>query len=324
MAGITGIKNLSIFLRSNYDIKDFRNIGSFYTDVLGVWQKVKYDRCDTVEDIINQSLLYNKYIQIDGKCITNGNLIDIGITKIHHIISDNNTLLTHQQVKDKGGNLDFIKWLGIIKAIPKEWKTIIQNTERVEENIDDNYGMLVKIKEEIITLDEALKAKKIYSHFINQKMDRSKANTTYSNKYKLNKDEWKKIYLLPFELNVYNKSKELQYKILHKYVATNKLLFKIGKVDSARCNFCFLYEQDIEHIMYDCIYVRNFWFKVEDLLKETFHIQVCFNKENILFGYMEDQNQFYKTINILILKGKKYIMECKYNNNNIIFERFQF
>ena len=44
--------------------------------------------------------------------------------------------------------------------------------------------------------------------------------------------------MIPIKVGVSNKAKENQYKIMHDYIPTNKLLFKMKIKDSPRCNFC--------------------------------------------------------------------------------------
>ena len=95
-------------------------------------------------------------------------------------------------------------------------------------------------------------------------LDRSKANRIYSNEFNLQEEDWQNIYLLPHKIPFCNKAKEFQFKVLHRYLGTNQLLFKIGKVESPRCNFCFLYEQNIEHLLVFCNISRNFWLQVSN------------------------------------------------------------
>ena len=46
------------------------------------------------------------------------------------------------------------------------------------------------------------------------------------------------IYLMPHTLPISNKAKEMHYKIVHGYVATNHLLYKMNIMNSDVCNFC--------------------------------------------------------------------------------------
>ena len=48
------------------------------------------------------------------------------------------------------------------------------------------------------------------------------------------------------------KLRYFQFKILHIYLAVNKLLPQIGIVDSNLCSFCKSEKEDIQHFFWDC------------------------------------------------------------------------
>ena len=78
--------------------------------------------------------------------------------------------------------------------------------------------------------------------------------------------------------------KEFQYKILNKYLPTNKLLYAMKKIDSPRCNFCFLYTQTISHMFNKCIPVRNIWQFVKEQVRLKTAYAIELNERNVLFG----------------------------------------
>ena len=69
--------------------------------------------------------------------------------------------------------------------------------------------------------------KSIYKALVVKKLDRSAAYRKYTATYNLDEDEWKSI-LMPHTLPISNKAKEMNYKIVHGYVATNYLLYKMN------------------------------------------------------------------------------------------------
>ena len=82
----------------------------------------------------------------------------------------------------------------------------------------------------------------------------------YNSKYgKLSDAEWENIFILPHILPVENKVKEMQYKILFRYVPTNKLLYKIKRKTSPNCHMCLSSIQTIEHLFFECSIVKTFW-----------------------------------------------------------------
>ena len=52
---------------------------------------------------------------------------------------------------------------------------------------------------------------------------------------------------MPHTLPISNKAKGMHYKIVHGYVATNHVLYKMDIVNSDVCNFCKHCEQTVFH-----------------------------------------------------------------------------
>ena len=78
----------------------------------------------------------------------------------------------------------------------------------------------------------------------------------------LSSNEWKNIFLIPRALPVDNKTKDLQYKIIMRFIPTNYSLHKMEKVNSQVCSFCNMDPETIEHLFFNCIYVKNIWLYV--------------------------------------------------------------
>ena len=57
------------------------------------------------------------------------------------------------------------------------------------------------------------------------------------------------IYCFPFRVTVDSRSREFQFKVLHRYLATNKFLHKIGLAPSFLCIFCKRGSESIEHLL---------------------------------------------------------------------------
>ena len=88
------------------------------------------------------------------------------------------------------------------------------------------------------------------------------------NSMELSENEIDNMFLLPRICTNDMILKEFQYKILHKYLATNSLLYRMKKVESNRCTFCNLYVENIKHIFYDCIESKNLWFMIQNVLEK--------------------------------------------------------
>ena len=89
---------------------------------------------------------------------------------------------------------------------------------------------------------------------LNTKIDSEFKNMAYYNTTfgQMDSDAWAKIYVLAHLLPVNNKVIELQYKILFRFVVTNKLLYQIQIKTTPNCLICEIDTQTIEHLFFEC------------------------------------------------------------------------
>ena len=79
--------------------------------------------------------------------------------------------------------------------------------------------------------------------------------------------------------------KEFQFKILHRYLATNDLLFKMEKVNSRKCTFCNLWRETILHLFYECYCVRDQLFQVQIALERLDCSVEKLTCKDVVLGY---------------------------------------
>ena len=155
-----------------------------------------------------------------------------------------------------------------------------------------------------------------------KKLEFSKAHIDYSEKYNIDSLEWEYYYQFAHQQKQKNKIIEFQYKILNKYLPTNKLLFAMKKVDSPRCNFCFLYTQTISHLFFECLCVRNLWQFLKEQVRQKLAFEIELTVKNILFGIQnEENNDVINKINKIILQLKYFIFKQKLADSNISIQK---
>ena len=238
----------------------------------------------------------------------------------------NEELISYNEWKRRGAeNKDYMLWRGIIHAIPKAWKILLQLNENVNDiiekcgiNLNDVY---VKIDD---ICDKTVKQWLTSNIFKHMKAKDFKAKQKYSKSYTNITDEtWNRICMLPHMILQDNKVIEMQFKIIHRIIGNNRLLYKIGKSRSPNCDLCHMYVEDIEHIFYNCMIAKNFWFDVLTRWNTFTGENVKINAQNILLGLVFDQEEICKALNMLILYGKKFIYTCKMNVCTPTFEQFK-
>ena len=311
----------SIFLRSIPELNNILlTIPQFYADIIRYWSEIKVTDVNSYHQVMDQYIWYNKYLKIDGKVLHNSDLIKKSILQIKDIVDTNRNLITYENLSVELRNcVNHLYWKSILNSIPQKWKQTLKEQNCEHGLIFPDCAILRDgTPFSLLQLD----SKQIYSVMIKSKYDISQANVYYSEKYEITHDEWKAIYSYPYQIGIENNVKETQYKILHRYLATNKLLYRMGKVETPRCNFCLLYVQTVEHVIYSCLMVKNFWFQVTEKLNLVLPLDITLTEKHILFGYLCDDN-ISEFVNKIILYGKYYIMRCKYDDKPLCVDQYK-
>ena len=303
MRTIIGVQSLDIFLKSNFEIPHRLKSCMFYFEMLRIWKEVKYKEINTKEDVLNQYLWYNNKIRVQNRVAYNAIFIRKNIIQVKDIVRETMDFKSAEEMGITNNSLMVYK--GIVNAIPRQWKMLLQS----EGASIPTSNCLILIHNEGNNIQDVT-FREIYDDLVFKKRDKSRSCEKFSEQFEITENEWNYFFMLPHKSGVNNKVKELQYKILHSYVATNRLLYKMNIKPSPRCNFCFLYNQDIGHLLFECIVVKNFWFKVAEWLLYTFDITKCFCLKDVIFGTLHES--FF--VNKIVLHCKYYILKCKYQD----------
>jgi hypothetical protein len=94
-----------------------------------------------------------------------------------------------------------------------------------------------------------------------------------------------------------------QYRIMHRILATNTFLCKIGIVESELCTFCNVHQETLSHLFWECPYVSEIWDRIHDWLEELSGIDIGLNKMICILGKHFKNNIF----NLIFCIVKKHI-----------------
>ena len=133
------------------------------------------------------------------------------------------------------GKIDLVKSLALSKLV---FISSVMETPK----------LLVEVNKILI---EEMTCKKIYTKLLSL---RSKPPPTCEERllnFGHQKDDLRKLYLLPFEVTKEVKLSMLQYKIIHNILRTKSLSFKMKKEDSPHCPFCPA-DHTIVHLFTEC------------------------------------------------------------------------
>ena len=101
-----------------------------------------------------------------------------------------------------------------------------------------------------------------------------------------------------------------EIRIVHRILATNSLLQKVGILLDTRCSFGCGEEETIIHLFCHCRFVEPFWRRIHSLINVKCNLNIPeWNHVDILFG----NKTLDKVINQIILQAKFYIYKSRVN-----------
>ena len=198
--------------------------------------------------------------------------------------------------------------MAIIDAIPTQWRHHLKMCNNYQNNSSVSNSAQLYLNGHNIRLDKAI-SKNIYKEVRSKVEIIPTAQLKYSEKYNYQLD-WKEIYCIPFRVTVDSRSREFQFKVLHRYLATNKFLHKIGLLPSFLCTFCKRESESIEHLLIECDHSNKFW---QDLINWFNMIDIkveALSEIDKIFGVWKRQADFHLLNHFLIL-AKQHIYSCR-------------
>ena len=101
-------------------------------------------------------------------------------------------------------------------------------------------------------------------------------------------------------------------RIIHRIIATNIVLNKMGVTANTQCGFCNVEKDSIEHMFWKCACISRFWTSLETMLKEKCEtaLNVKFAQNLVLFG-TEIDIKTDTVFDLVILQAKQFIYKCK-------------
>ena len=97
------------------------------------------------------------------------------------------------------------------------------------------------------------------------------------------------------------------------------------KIDSPLCLYCNLSSGNLEHEIFDCLVIKNFWFEVMEAWRNIGKCSIELDLRVLTLGYFDSSLSKHEhiAVNSLLLLGKLYVFLDKNKKMYIIFDRFQ-
>jgi len=305
------VENLNMFLRGNFDKSHTRTNSEFYQEVIqSLYTLNNKNKQNETENLANQYLFYNKSVKVNKKTVYDKELFTAGIWRVCDLFYHDGTTIPFSVWKKRGvTNRKFLVWRGLVSCIKK----CVIDMQRVS-IIDSSKQIIILPTDDIIDLHHS-NSNEIYCKIVKLKLERPTALAYYLKQFVcLDDNEIGNMFILPRICTSDMTIKEFQYKILHRYLPTNDLLYKMKIVSGNKCTFCNMYNETVIHLFYECTYVKQLLLKVQDIIRLVDNLgnDFRFSTKEVILGYkLRHLNISSQTINNLLLHLKMYIWKCR-------------
>ena len=284
----------------------------FWKEIFLTWNNV-YKTCQlkTESDIFNTPLWFNS--KLSNSNLVKNNWNNQGISVIGHIVDSNFQILKKEDIESKynfriNNFLDYFQLHSTVK------KFISQNSALVTERsffsqpfIPHHISILLNCKHG---------CKGIYN-MINVQEVENKYKMKWNKDLKLNIDNltWKSIFKQIFYNIQDNSLIWFQYRLIHRILGTKDLLRKMQLEDSNICRICQRETESLMHLFVHCSHVVNLWSSLELLIYSSTCKRLVFSQEDIILGYLYNDNNYYPVNTIIAVSDSAchkelYFLKC--------------
>lgn len=309
---------LADLLKCRYVKKDLDkfNLLPFYHDLLVGYRGVnKLETPTDATQVRREYLWLNEFIKCDGGAIFEKHMYACGIKNIDDLADCTGTFLSYTCFKQKYPNCrtSFLRYLGIISAIPRRWKEMVRQYGGCPMDVSERNGVPYMRQNNKRIPITTISTRQLYNTIKPDVIPTATQRWEYQG---LVPDNWAEVFYIPYSCTASTKLQSFQYQLLHRYLPTRKFLHVRGLVDSANCLRC-VSADTLVHYLFTCHPTRDYWNKVFNFINS--HVRptrVMCNVRNVIFGVPDAP----PIVNLMILCGKHYLHMRKAKGQTLVFE----
>lgn len=268
-------------------------------------------------EVKNEMIWFNDFIKCNNKPLFEENMYKNGVRCIGDIVNNTGRCMQFAEFQRKypGVSMNYLRYLGIVSAIPALWKTRLK--QGVAETVNDERGRHPRVA---FNGKQTSILKMRTKDYYKIRVENNRVKPTAVNRWEEERivpSEWKQVFRIPYTCTKSTKFQSFQYQIIHRYIPTRKFLFVRHIVDSPKCNQCNDVDT-ISHHFLGCPRVTKFWDELFTYLSKYFKNMSKLDLNVILFGMLSGP----PVLNLLIILGKHYVHSCSANQRPLIFNNY--
>ena len=319
------------FLCKCSDIKDIglRKISKYYLNLLNCWSEfLSLNKINTKENILEQHIFGNSKIRYKRKALFLSNFSKSGLITVKDIWDQNSKIFVNSteifnRLRDKR---NWIAEYSRIKASFSLELLLMLKSDNINQENTKSYPFTVKNTCEFIKNDNILENKKLLLKDIqyffaieNIPICQQKWEIYFGVEL-----PWEEIWGRRFKNLANRKSKQLQWKVIHRIIYTEERLQKMNKSPNGGCHFC-KDPENLMHLFVNCKLVDSVWTEIFQKINEFYEqneIKTISKSENsIILGISHRDDQINAIVNTILTTTKWMIWKernvAKYQKKKI-------
>ena len=193
-------------------------------------------------NVTSQYVFYNKHFKIANTLTYDDAMFRSGLWNVNDLFESDGRVVSFNTWKSRGVcKSKYMLWRGLVSKVMSFRGKVYDPEITYSKHIVFSTGDEVNL--------ERCTSREIYLKLVRLKNERPRAIVTYQSIFpNLHDTEIECMFLLPRLCTNDNIIKEFQFKLLHRYLSTNELLFKMKRTASNKCTFCELYKIGRAHV----------------------------------------------------------------------------
>lgn len=248
-------------------------------------------------------LWFNDNLKVGGKPVYFKQWYEKGICFVNDLVDNSGNLKTWRQVQNefyiRTNFLQYESILNCVRAYQRKLNIKKMITNLIQPLVPFPLAIVLKSKKGCRLIYDQL----IYIHC------QPKVVQKWSNEILISENlKWESIFNLPFGLTKDTQVRWFQFRINHRILGTNCLLYRMKKANMEHCTFCNEEMETIKHLFWECIYTVNFWNDFKSFIKDkNVNINTDWSITDVLFGNPEYKDP----LNLILIKAKQFIFNMK-------------
>ena len=283
-------------------------------EIANIWSEITFENnVKSTDHFRSLNLWHNSLLRINNKPIFYEAWLQKGINKVSHLMKDSDAFLSFHEFKERydvieTNYLAFYGLLSALRTLRNKIRAPVRNNTNTQ--YESFYTKFMKANKP---------SKQAYKKLISLKQ---KCPTNSQEKWAVDcasearePIDWEAAYQLSFQCTKSTKLIIFQFKLLHRRLATNDFLKKVGIKDSDLCSFCKTEKESLIHLFWSCSVVSTFWQNFKDfLVNQNLALRTYNFSLNTVLGLETDTSKNKKKLNFHFLVARYYIWSCRTRN----------